>query len=154
MFSCYVSICYSFIRGYLKMGYFLKSKTKGVSTASGTTAERPTSPVKGTFRFNEDTTRMEYYDGTAFRSVTPQGSLAMGIDTATGDGSTTTFTSFFTTAPADVKNVIVVVGNVVQEPTQGYTVSGTDITFTSAPPDTHRIYAFVGFDSTTTSVLS
>jgi len=78
----------------------------------------------------------------------------MGIDTATGNGSTTTFTDFFTTAPADVKNVIVVVGNVVQEPTQSYTVSGRNITFTSAPPNTHRIYAFVGFDSTTTSVLS
>jgi len=136
------------------MGYFLKAKSTGISTASGTTAERPDSPDKGTFRFNEDTNRMEYYDGTAFRSVTPQGTLGMGLDTATGDGSTTTFTNFFTTAPADVKNVIVIVGNVPQEPTQAYTVSGRDITFTSAPPNGHRIYAFIGFDSTTTSVLS
>ena len=136
------------------MGYFFKSKSTGVSTASGTTAERPSVADKGTFRFNEDTTRMEYFDGTAFRSVTPQGSLAMGLDTATGNGSTTTFNDFFTTAPADVKNVIVVVGNVVQEPSQGYTISGRNITFTSAPPNSHRVYAFVGFDSTTTSVLS
>jgi hypothetical protein len=136
------------------MGYFLKSKTTGVSTASGTTAERPSVAEKGTFRFNEDTTRMEYYDGTAFRSVTPQGTLGMALDTDSGDGSATTFTNFFTTAPANVNNVIVVVGNVPQEPGQAYTVSGRDITFTSAPPNGHRIYAFIGFDSTTTSVLS
>ena len=137
------------------MGYFLKSKTAGVSTASGTTAERPTVAGKGTFRFNSDTTRMEYYDGTAFRSVTPQGTVAMTRDgNVTGDGSATTFNNFFATAPADENNVIVVVGNVVQEPDQAFTISGRDITFTSAPPNTHRVYAFVGFDTTTTSVLS
>ncbi len=154
MFGGNVSICYSFIRRYLKMGYFLKAKSTGIFTASGTTAERPSVAEKGTFRFNEDTSRMEYYDGTAFRSVTPQGTLGMVLDTATGDGTATTFNDFFTTAPADVKNVIVVVGNVPQEPTQAYTVSGRHITFTSAPPNGHRIYAFIGFDSTTTSVLS
>tara|TARA_B110001454_G_scaffold17322_1_gene15581 strand:+ start:377 stop:787 length:411 start_codon:yes stop_codon:yes gene_type:complete len=136
------------------MGYFLKSKTAGISTASGTTAERPSVAEKGTFRFNEDTTRMEYYDGSAFRSMSPQGTVGMSLDTSTGDGSATTFTNFFTTAPADENNVIVVVGNVPQEPDQAYTVSGRDITFTSAPPNLHRIYAFIGFDSTTTSVLS
>ena len=116
------------------MGYFLKAKSTGIPTAPGTTAERPSVAEKGTFRFNEDTSRMEYFDGSAFRSVTPQGTLGIGLDTATGDGSTTTFTDFFATAPADVKNVIVVVGNVPQEPTQAYTVSGRNITFTSAPP--------------------
>ena len=136
------------------MGYFLKSKTAGVSTASGTTAQRPAVAEKGTFRFNSDTTRMEYYDGTAFRSMTPQGTLGMALDTASGDGSATTFTNFFTTAPADENNVIVVVGNVPQEPDQAFTISGRNITFTSAPPNGHRIYAFIGFDSTTPTVLS
>ena len=136
------------------MGYFLKSKSSGVSTASGTTAERPAVAGKGTFRFNETTSRMEYYDGSAFRSITPQGTTAMVLDTATGDGSQTAFTNFFTTAPADENNVIVVVGNVVQEPDQAYTISGRDITFTSAPPNTHRIYSFAGFDSTVTGTLA
>lgn len=133
------------------MGYYIKSRSTGIPTASGTTAERPTDPVKGTFRFNETTSRMEYYDGSAFRSITPQGSISILKDgNAVGDGSTTAFTDFFTTAPADENNVIVVVGNVLQEPDQAYTISGRDITFTSAPPNTHRVYAFVGFDSTTT----
>ena len=136
------------------MGYFVKSNISGIPTASGTSAERPTVAKKGTFRFNETTTRMEYYDGTAFRSMTPQGTLGMALDTASGDGSATTFTNFFTTAPADENNVIVVVGNVPQEPDQAFTISGRNITFTSAPPNGHRIYAFIGFDSTTTSVLS
>jgi hypothetical protein len=121
------------------MAYFLKSKTAGIPTASGTSAERPTVAKKGTFRFNETTTRMEYYDGSAFRSMAPQGTVGMSLDTATGDGSATAFTNFFTTAPADENNVIVVVGNVPQEPDQAYTVSGRDITFTSAPPNLHRI---------------
>ena len=38
----------------------------------------------------------------------------------TGDGSATSFTNFFATAPADENNVIVVVGNVVQEPRSGF----------------------------------
>jgi len=137
------------------MGYFVKSNISGIPTASGTSAERPTVAKKGTFRFNETTTRMEYYDGTAFRSMTPQGTVAMIKDgNVTGDGSATTFSNFFATAPVDENNVIVVVGNVVQEPDQAFTISGRNITFTSAPPNTHRVYAFVGFDTTTTSVLS
>ena len=98
------------------MAYHLKSKSSGVPTASGSTAERPTVAETGAIRFNTDTTRMEYYDGSAFRSITPQGTVGMVLDTATGDGTATTFTNFFTTAPADENNVIAVVGNVPQEP--------------------------------------
>lgn len=66
----------------------------------------------------------------------------------TGDGTSTAFTNFFASAPDDENNVIVIVGNVIQEPDAAYTISGRDITFTSPPPNTHRIYALVGFDST------
>jgi len=136
------------------MGYFLKSRSSGTATASGTTAQRPAVADKGFIRFNETTSRMEYFDGSAFRSIAPQGSTAVVLDTATGDGTQTAFTNFFTTAPADENNVIVVVGNVVQEPDQAYTISGRNITFTSAPPNTHRIYSFAGFDSTVTGTLA
>ena len=81
------------------MGYFLKSRSSGTATSSGTTAERPAVADKGFIRFNETTSRMEYYDGSAFRSIAPQGSTAVVLDTATGDGSQTAFTNFFTTAP-------------------------------------------------------
>ena len=67
---------------------------------------------------------------------------------ATGDGSSTTFSGFFSSAPAAVANVLVFIDNVYQEPTENYTVSGTNITFTSAPHSAARIFAIVGFDNT------
>ena len=50
--------------------------------------------------------------------------------TATGDGSTTTFTVTDGTA---VDNVLVMENGVVQKPTSDYTISGTTLTFTTAP---------------------
>ena len=47
-------------------------------------------------------------------------------DIFTGDGSTTSFT--MTVEPTDLKNVIVYIDGVMQEPTQNYTMSGTTIT--------------------------
>jgi hypothetical protein len=67
---------------------------------------------------------------------------------ATGDGSTQTFTGFFASAPASVANVLVFIDNVYQEPTENYTVSSNNITFTSAPHSGARIFAIVGFDNT------
>ena len=40
------------------------------------------------------------------------------------------------------------IDNVYQEPTENYTVSSTNITFTSAPHNGARIFAIVGFDNT------
>jgi hypothetical protein len=44
--------------------------------------------------------------------------------------------------------VFVYIDNVYQEPTENYTVSGTDITFTSAPHSGARIFAITGADGT------
>jgi hypothetical protein len=67
---------------------------------------------------------------------------------ATGDGSTSTFSGFFAQAPNSVANVLVFIDNVYQEPTENYSVSSTNITFTSAPHSGARIFAIVGFDNT------
>ena len=40
------------------------------------------------------------------------------------------------------------IDNVYQEPTENYTVSSTNITFTSAPHSAARIFAITGFDNT------
>ena len=142
------------------MAYLLKrgrttTYNRTINISAGTTAERPSSSVNGDIRFNTDTSRVEYFDGGAFRSVTPQGTKNIIKDgNVIGDGTATSFTNFFATAPADENNVIVIVGNVVQEPDQAYTISGRDITFTSPPPNTHRVYALVGFDSTVTDNLA
>lgn len=52
-------------------------------------------------------------------------------DTFSGNGSTTAFT--MSVAPASVNAVVVVVSGVVQDPST-YTVSGTTLTFSAAPP--------------------
>ena len=56
--------------------------------------------------------------------------LSYNTRTATGDGSTTTFT---VTSGATVDDVIVTENRVVQAPTSDYTVSGTTLTFGTAP---------------------
>ena len=56
--------------------------------------------------------------------------LSYNTRTGTGDGSTTTFT---VTSGATVDDVIVTENGVVQAPTSDYTVSGTTLTFGTAP---------------------
>jgi hypothetical protein len=53
--------------------------------------------------------------------------------------------------PRNADAILVFVGNVHQNPDVAYTVSGSDITFTSAPPNTHTIVIMHGFDSTIVS---
>ena len=56
-----------------------------------------------------------------------------------GDGSTTAFT--LDVAPSSTLDLEVFVGNVRQDPNSAYTVSGTTLTFTGAPPSgTNNIY--------------
>ena len=47
-----------------------------------------------------------------------------------------------------MNNVFVYIDDVYQEPTENYTVSGTNITFTSAPHSAARIFAITGADNT------
>ena len=56
--------------------------------------------------------------------------LSYNTRTATGDGSTTAFT---VTSGATVDDVIVTENGVVQAPTSDYGISGTTLTFTTAP---------------------
>jgi hypothetical protein len=56
-----------------------------------------------------------------------------------GDGSTTDFT--LDVAPSSTLDIEVFVGNVRQDPNSAYTLSGTTLTFTGAPPSgTNNIY--------------
>ena len=101
----------------------------------GTNAQRPTSPVKGMLRFNDDSDKIEVYDGTDWVAV---GSSAGAISTQsfTGNGSDVNFTL---NSSADSATVMVTLNGVVQEPTQAYSVSGTTLTFTQAPVSSDRI---------------
>src|SRR5210317_2605472 len=56
-----------------------------------------------------------------------------------GEGSTTDFT--LDVAPSSTLDIEVFVGNVRQDPNSAYTLSGTTLTFTGAPPSgTNNIY--------------
>ena len=56
-----------------------------------------------------------------------------------GDGSTTDFT--LDVAPSNVLDIEVFVGNVRQDPNSAYTLSGTTLSFTGAPPSgTNNVY--------------
>ena len=122
------------------MGRFLKTvNLLGIGTANalqlpkGTTAERPGVPKVGDMRFNTETTTMEFFDGTEFVSSTIVGNVTPLVDTFTGDGSTTTYT--MTQAASEVKQIMVFVGGVHQNPATSYGVSTTTLTFTSAVPN-------------------
>jgi roadblock/LC7 domain-containing protein len=84
---------------------------------------------------NDDTILMFDESASALRKITksnfsPAISLSYTAGTATGDGSTTVFTINSGRAVADV---LVIVNGVVLVPTTDYTISGTNLTFATAP---------------------
>ena len=132
-------------------GYSLDigSKADAVLLPQGNTAARPTASA-GIIRFNSQTGQYEgCQDGSTYVNFAIAGAApTFTKETTTGDGSTTTFSGFFSTAPESANNVFVYIDNVYQEPTENYTVSGTTLTFTSAPHSGARIFAITGADGT------
>jgi len=131
-------------------GYSLDvgTATDAIALPAGNTAARPT-PVPGVIRFNNQSGKYEgSQDGSTWVDFATSGDApTFTKETATGDGSTTTFTGFFSTEPESANNVFVYIDNVYQEPTENYSVSGTNITFTSAPHSGARIFAITGADN-------
>ena len=123
--------------------------TDAFKLPQGNTAQRPTAAT-GMLRFNTQTAKYEACnDGSTYIELAMAGDTpSISKVSATGDGSSTTFASFFGSAPETVNNVLVYIDNVAQEPTENYTISSTNITFTSAPHSGARIFALTGFDNT------
>jgi len=108
--------------------------TDSMMVPVGTTGERPTTGVTGMFRFNSTLNSVEYYDNSAWSSISSDFTLATS-QTFNGDDSTTAFTlSSLTGADSyTVAGVLVMLNGVVQEPTTVYGITGTTLTFTTAP---------------------
>ncbi len=135
----------------MKVGRLLKNDTietgsSAIVVPTGTTGERPTTPANGQIRYNSSDNVMEMYVNSAWVTIAKVGLVTIVKDTFTGDGSTTEYTA--SQSIANEQDVIVHVGNVHQNPGVAYTVSGTTITFTSPPPDTHTIIVQHGYNST------
>jgi len=127
----------------------VSGSTDALRLPNGTTGERPTGAT-GIIRFNTTTGLYEgCSDGSTFINFATAGDApTFTKESATGDGSTTTFAGFFSSAPESANNVFVYIDNVYQEPTENYSVSSTNITFTSAPHSAARIFAITGADGT------
>ncbi len=123
--------------------------TLGIPTTS--TALRPAGQ-NGQMIYNTTTGTLQIYDnGWANISTSLSAGAVITKDTFPGDGSTNLFTmSISVTNPQDI---LVFVGGVFQIPTTSYTVSGTAITFGSAPPtangfdNDHIVTVLHGFNS-------
>jgi hypothetical protein len=124
----------------------------GLRVPSGTTAERPT-VYTGIIRFNTSTGAYEgSTDGSTFVSFAMAGTAEpLNKDVFTGDGSAT-YTFSNVTNPSNqtgsngALGLIVYIDNVLQEPTQNYTINNTTITFDSVVHSGARIVVIQGFD--------
>ena len=124
----------------------IKTGSTAIRIPTGTTAERPSTAFSGQLRYNTDTSRFEFYNGSSWANVASRGFVGITKDSFTGDGSTLAFT--LSTAPNSDQGVPVYVGNVHQNPGVAYTISSTTLTFTSAPPIGQTVEVYHGFDST------
>lgn len=68
---------------------------------SGTSAQRPGVPQVGAFRLNTSNAKMEFFNGTEFKTISNAGFVGVTVDSFTGDNSTTTFSLSVT--PNDAK---------------------------------------------------
>ena len=120
------------------MGYFVKNRGAGLrpygaSIPSGGTADRPTDPKTASVRYNQDLGTMEFWDGVEYVSVVTSGNVDIVVDKFTGDASTALFSLTFDALSDD--QILVYVGGVYQIGGTSYTTSGTNLTFSTPPPN-------------------
>ena len=107
------------------------SATDSIHIPVGTTAQRPGSAAAGYFRFNSTETRFEGYDGSEWDEI-GGGGATKSVSNYSGDGSDTTFT--LPSDPLTENNTDVFIDGVYQQK-DTYSVSGTTLTFSEAPPN-------------------
>lgn len=85
--------------------------------------------LTGALYWNTTSTKMRVYSGTAWGDVSASTSFA--VQTFSGTGSQTAFT--LTSSPGSANALFVYISGVRQTPGTDYTLSGSTLTFTSAP---------------------
>ena len=119
------------------MGRYLKNTqleggSYAVQLPLGSSSVGPDSPVNGQIRFNQTNSKSEFYYSGTWNQVAKIGTVAIVVDDLVGDGVTTNFT--MSQSEANPNAIVVTIGGVYQIPGTNYTVSGTTLSFTSAPP--------------------
>jgi hypothetical protein len=105
--------------------------TGSISLPAGTTAQRPTGAA-GLFRYNTTDGKFEGYTDAWGEIGGSGGGSNLDIDTMTGDGSETNLT--LSRDPLSENNTQVYINGVYQNK-DTYSVSGTTLTFSTAPPN-------------------
>ena len=119
----------------------------GLVVPVGNTAQRPAAPDSGTVRLNNGDGLIEFYNGTGWVALSSAGGITITNQTINPDGSTSTYTLDQASTSA---SILVTINGVGQTPDIDYTVSVTDITFTTTPipTDTIQIRFLAGVTST------
>ena len=135
---------------YLK-NYSINDQALALGIVNTSTANRPAGK-NGQIIYNTTTGTFQVYDN-AWTNVSTGTSAAATItkNTFSGDGTTGAFT--MTISVTNPQDILVFVGGVYQIPTTSYSVSGTTLTFGSAPPspngfdNDHIVTVLHGFNS-------
>ena len=122
---------------------------------SGNTAQQPSTPPVGAFRFNTGLDELEFYDGATWVAVSGGSGGNPGTITdqqITPDGTSTNYTL---NQSATDNNVLVFLNGVLQYPSVAYTVTGTTIAFATAPQTGDIIdVRFVAYTSTVSALTN
>jgi len=106
------------------------SATDAIHVPVGTTAQRPTG-ANGYFRYNSEDQQFEGYANGAWGAIAGSGNTgSFTTNILSGDGNTTGFT--LSSAPTSENNLVVFIDGVFQAQNV-YSVSGTTLTFATAP---------------------
>jgi hypothetical protein len=100
--------------------------TSALQLPAGTTAQQPAPVYAGAIRWNNSSNIIEYYNGSAWVSLTGQ----ISNQIITPDGSGTIYTLDYSTT---AEGIIVSINGTLQQPGVAYTVTGTQITFSEIP---------------------
>lgn len=112
----------------------LKSGSYSIRVPYAPGSVGPNAPVDGLIRFNQTSTKLQYFRDGAWRNIPIEGRSTLLKDTFYGDNETDSFGPMSVSyLPGEEIYLLVFIGNIFQNPGVAYTVDGDVITFTSTP---------------------
>ena len=117
--------------------------TTSLQVPAGTTAQRPSSPAAGSFRYNTTSSQFEGYS-SSWGAISGGGggggaTSAFSVDYYTANGSTTAFA--ISQSVSSENNLIVFIEGIFQQQ-DAYVLSGNTLTFVSAPANGNKILIY------------